>query len=139
MTGLMWTPNFIPQAKFAMPRSYFAGWRLCWDVSMTTISEGQETIVGAGIGLDFQWHIKFVDKWWNWNSNTYTPDFIFEEMYVHQVSSGLDFNVGIIDVSFPVFAGKPGFYIKLVTSFATPFLDFEFPVSPGPYWQLPLP
>lgn len=139
MSGLMWVPNFHPQAKFAMPRSYFSGWRLHWDASMTKISEGQESVIGAGVGLDFQWHIKFTDQWWAWTSNTYTPDFIFDEMYVHQVSSGLDFNVGLIEVSFPVLSTKPGWIINLVTAGAIPFLDFALPADPGGYWLDPLP
>jgi len=78
-------------------------------------------------------------EWWNWSSNTYTPDWIFSEYYAFFQSAP---SIHYTYLPFTVYAHQGthprDFFLTNRIDVFTDFYEFDLPPAPPSYWLPPI-
>lgn len=72
--------NFIPQAKFALPRSYIYGVWFSFDTG-SVVNWSANVADFAGPGGTVIGRVTFAPEIWAWSSNAYTLDYMIVESW----------------------------------------------------------
>jgi hypothetical protein len=84
----------LPSAHFQMNRGYFSGIVIAWEPPYTVLSTGQHIVLhNTGPFSGDELHINLKDEWWFWNSNVYTPDWIWGDSWYYYQPTGLDYAI----------------------------------------------
>jgi hypothetical protein len=133
------TATYVIDDRFALQRSYYKG--MAFEVpSGTTFTVSLPTIVWifppATYGFLHE-HFIMKSQWVDWNSNTYTPDWIVDDFYY---DDGI--NPHVTQSPLPMHICYDGLSVApyiLIKSGGTGHIEFvNLPPSPAGYW-LPLP
>lgn len=129
----IWTPAYSPSPDFVLNRGYFSGFEIAWFPGFSVLQIGQETILQDfvytfGATAIFRWK----DEWWNWNSNTYTYDWIVSDAFCRPPGGGSPINMGGVNLSIAYRDGGARHLLVSINGY-TGYVEQAFPTSAG-YW-----
>lgn len=139
MSEILATFTFRPQAKFWSPRSYFKGVAFGWVPGYTILEEGNPFLFEEHVFGGYRLFVRFKSNWWNWQSNSYTLDYAYEDFYAIAPDHVTHVAAGAVDVGLGFSALVPSYHFT-ANLYTTPeFKLFELPPAPADYWLSPLP
>lgn len=139
MGTLLWAPTYANGGQFPLIRSYLKGFVLVWQPGSTVISYGRTSVFEEHVYGGYRLVITFKDKWWNWSSNQYTPDWIVEDFYALAPGSSTPINQGSVLVGLGYDESHPSYHISFITGAAPDPIWLSYPPAPPTYWLPPLP
>lgn len=130
--------TFIPNAKFAVPRSYLRGIWLSFDTpAIVSWSDNAVNFADSAMPV-VTGRIAFLPEFWAWNSNRYTLDFTI-------IESWYSFNGGVTQIPLPyclTWYHDNDMSTYLVygpfCAVGTGAFKHDMPPAPPDYWQ-PMP
>lgn len=131
--------DFSIAPKFALYRAYIKGVGFYAPPSSTKVthSDGYEVIWPPAYNVAVRAVIK--PEFLNWNSNCYTPDFIYSAYYAYNVSNP---SVHFTYLPFTTFvhidSANGNWFLCEHLDFFADFYAFSLPPSPSGWWK-PLP
>lgn len=126
--------------RFALQRSYIKGVGFYAPAGSVKVLAGTTaTILWPPIGTGVAVAAVMKPEWFAWNSNTYTPDWIYSEYYAYFQNAP---SVHYTYLPFTSFAHEApdgnAWYLTNHLDFSGDFYYFDLPAAPGTYWLPPL-
>ena len=136
--GINANVTYTPNGQAVLVRSYYKNFGFQWTNTWTVLGSGQTIDILENTFNQYITHIKFADEWWNWNSNVYTLDHVFNDFWVVDTLTGLQIPGLPLAIYQTINAdGLPAIGATWTPS-AAPYFIENFPASPPDYWlQLP--
>lgn len=134
---VLWSPTWTTPPTFSIRRSYASIFVLGWH-NATIVQWGRYTILQEIPFGGFRFHYKFTENFWNWSSNSYLFQDIFEDIYVTFPGSSVPVGADPSTVRFG--ETDPIFRRGIINDMAGVDRKYYFfPLPPGPddYWALP--
>jgi hypothetical protein len=131
--------TYLNPPAFAIPRSYLWGIAIGW-WHMSIVTYGNPTIIQEQPFGGYRKHIKLKDNVWEWNSNTYSLDYLLEDFYVTAPGSSTPISNGAVLIE-----AKPvpqyGIYCLVLSDVGADghYMFYKLPSSTQPYWAGPFP
>jgi len=124
--------------RFTFPRSYVKGFATNWPpVAVSTLTDYEWRLtLDASYGFAYK-TMEFKPQFWDWNSNTYTFDWIFENFYIVVPPRAPVVAEGFT-LKYKVKPGTRDFYVAMDLGFWTTWFYVDPPPAPPTYWLPPL-
>ncbi len=139
MGTLLWSPTYANGAQFALQRAYMKGFVLVWQPGSYAVSIGRTSVFREVVFGGYSLVITFKAEWWNWSSNTYTPDWIMEDFYALPPGGGSPINQGAVLCGLGYDNNHPAYHNSFITGSAPDPLWIPYPPAPPDYWLPSLP